>query len=159
MKEHKGFRLLYSCLTMRKQLNKLISSGSLSLGEYLTLRNVWLSKSELSSNVRLGTIKAADLSELLEMSRPSITRILNGLEKRGLITRTIDPNDRRSINIGLTEAGTEALKLANRKILNFAERVVESLGESDTDKLIALIERLTMIYEKLQDENGGSNNG
>lgn len=159
MKEHKGFRLLYSCLTMRKQLNKLISSGSLSLGEYLILRNVWLSKSELSSNVRLGTIKAADLSELLERSRPSITRILNGLEKRGLITRTIDPNDRRSINIGLTEAGTEALKLANRKILNFAERVVESLGESDTDKLIALIERLTMIYEKLQDENGGSNNG
>lgn len=159
MKEHKGFRLLYSCLTMRKQLNKLISSGSLSLGEYLILRNVWLSKSELSSNVRLGTIKAADLSELLEMSRPSITRILNGLEKRGLITRTIDPNDRRSINIGLTEVGTEALKLANRKILNFAERVVESLGESDTDKLIALIERLTMIYEKLQDENGGINNG
>jgi len=153
MKHEKGARLLYSCLNMRRQLNKLISNGNLSQGEYLVLRNIWLSNNELSGFAQEGYIKAADLSDMLELSRPSITRILNDLERRGFITRNIDKKDRRSINIELTEAGIEALEKANRRILGIAERLVVSLGDSDTDKLIELIDKLTEIYKEMPEEN------
>lgn len=156
MKQQKGSRLLYSCLSMRRQLNKLISHGNLSRGEYLVLQNIWLSKTDISSNIKQGNIKAADLSEILELSRPSITRILNDLERRGLITRNIDKEDRRSVNIELTEAGTEAIEEANKRILSIAEKLVVSLGESDTDKLIELLDKLSGIYKDMIEESGGS---
>ena len=157
MSQEKGARLLYSCLNMRRQLNKLISDGNLSYGEYLVLRNLWLSNKDLASSNygNEGYIKAADLSDILELSRPSITRILNNLESRGFITRNIDKRDRRSINIELTEAGIEAIEKANRRILNIAERLVVSLGDSDTDKLIELIDKLTEIYKEILHENEG----
>ena len=155
MVQPKGAHLLYSCLNMRRQLNKLIGSGELSIGEYLVLRNIWLSNTDIT---RIGTeryLKAADLSEILEMSRPSITRILNDLETRGLITRKIDSKDRRSIKIELTEAGIEAIERANRRIMDIAERIVAALGDSNTDKLIELINKLTEIYKEILESNGG----
>lgn len=152
MQQQKGYRLLNSCLNMRRQLNKLVSTGNLSRGEYLVLRNLWLSNNNLSSCGKEGYIKASDLSQILELSRPSITRILNNLERRGFITRNIDKNDRRSVNIELTKAGIEAIEKANRGILNIAERLVVSLGDSDTDKLIELMDKLTQIYKEILDE-------
>lgn len=155
MEQQKGSRLLYSCLNMRRQLNKLLSNGNLSQGEYLVLRNIWLSNNDMPGKGKDGYLKAADLSELLELSRPSITRILNDLERRGYITRDIDKKDRRSINIELTEAGVEALEEANRRILGIAERLAASLGDSDTEKLIELIDRLTGIYREILKEDRG----
>jgi DNA-binding MarR family transcriptional regulator len=144
MKTLKGAHLLYATLNMRKQLNKLLAKGNLSTGEYLVLRNV--SKDD-------GYLKASELSEILELSRPSITRILNDLEKRNYITRMIDKDDRRNINIELTDEGRKALEQANGRILAVAERIVDSLGESDTDKLIELVEKLTETYKVMLEES------
>lgn len=155
MKQQKGYRLLYSCLNMRRELNKLISSGNLSLGEYLVLRKIWFSNSDLSGHSKKISIKAADLSVMLKLPRPSITRILNSLERRGLITRNIDEKDRRSFNIEMTAEGIKTIEKANSRILNVAERIVELLRDSDTDKLIELIDRLTEIYREMAEENEG----
>jgi DNA-binding MarR family transcriptional regulator len=43
-----------------------------------------------------------------------MTRIVNGLEERGLVTRQPDPHDRRSARVSLTESGRQIL-LANRR--------------------------------------------
>ena len=157
MEQQKGARLLYSCLNMRRQLNKLIGNGNLSQGEYLVLRNIRLSDSGVSAGGMRGHIKAAALSDILELSRPSITRILNALELRGFITRNIDKEDRRSVSIELTEAGIEALEKANRELLSIAVRLVDSLGDADTDKLIELVDKLAEIYKGMLDQNGGGN--
>lgn len=154
MEKRKGIRLLYSCLNMRRQLNKLLTRGELSLGEYLVLRNVKLSHSGLPAKFLQRSIKAADLSRILELSRPSITRILNSLEEREFITRSIDKEDRRSICIELTEKGLQVLEKANKGLLGIAERLVAELGEADTDKLIELVERLADIYETMLEEEG-----
>ena len=39
---------MHSCLIVRRQLSKLLSSGELSQGEYLVLRNIWLSKQRVA---------------------------------------------------------------------------------------------------------------
>jgi DNA-binding MarR family transcriptional regulator len=139
MYRQKGLLLLYSCFNMRRQLNRFISGGNLSQGEYLVLRNIRLSNKESKGDGREGTLKAADLSDMLELSRPSITRILNALENRGYITRSIDPKDRRSIRMELTDAGNEAFDLANR-------RIADTAGDMD----IALFS----VYKALPSNNG-----
>jgi len=131
-----------------------MSTGNLSQGEYLVLRHIRLSNHPLPGDSQHKNIKAADLSDILELSRPSITRILNDLERKGFITRNIDNNDRRRVNIELTEAGMEALETANNRLLLLAERLVAVLGEADTDKLIELIDKLAAIYKEIAEESG-----
>jgi DNA-binding MarR family transcriptional regulator len=76
------------------------------------------------------------------------------LERRGFILRNIDKADRRSVSIELTEMGMEALENANKELLNINERLVVSLGDTDTDKLIELIDKLTDIYKGMLEDNG-----
>ena len=149
MKQQKRARLLYSCFSMRRQLAKLIEKADISLGEYLVLRNIWLSNYNFFPGGREGSVKAADLSDLLELSRPAITRILNSLENRGFIVRNVNKKDRRSFAIELTETGIEAIEKANRRILGFAGKLAELLGDSETDKLIELIDRLSNILKEM----------
>ena len=62
-----------------------------------------------SGELTMGELAAQEL-----MQPPSMTRIVNGLEQRGLVTRTPDPHDRRSARVSLTEEGRQIL-LANRR--------------------------------------------
>ncbi|HHX01035.1 MAG TPA: MarR family transcriptional regulator [Firmicutes bacterium] len=156
MNQHRGLRLLQASLKMRRQLNRLSRSGYLTQGEYLVLRHIWHADQVGESRAKQGSIKAAELSKRLDRPRPAITRILNDLERRGLITRSIDPTDRRSIDIALTEAGEAALKQANETVLQVADQIVLSLGVSDTEKLIQLLDRLTEIYREILGEAGGN---
>jgi DNA-binding MarR family transcriptional regulator len=58
---------------------------------------------------RSGEMLAGDLAEELGVSRPAITRMLNGLEQDGLIKRAANPLDGRSIIPRVTPAGRRAL--------------------------------------------------
>lgn len=61
---------------------------------------------------------------------PSMTRIVNELERRGFVVRTCDPRDKRQARVSLTDAGREVL-LANRKRRNdwLARRLAELTPE------------------------------
>jgi len=45
------------------------------------------------------------LSDLLLCTKSNTTRVVRGMQKEGLINREMDPNDRRSYQLTLTEAG------------------------------------------------------
>jgi DNA-binding MarR family transcriptional regulator len=47
----------------------------------------------------------SQLAEYLMLSRPAVTRLLEGLARRKLITRRPDPRDRRRLRLALTKAG------------------------------------------------------
>jgi DNA-binding MarR family transcriptional regulator len=57
---------------------------------------------------------------------PSMTRIVNELERRGFVRRTGDPQDKRQARVSLTEPGRQVL-LENRKRRNdwLARRIAE----------------------------------
>ena len=157
LKQLKGARLLSATMNMRKYLNRLTSRGDLTQGEYQVLRHIRLASAGFPADGKPSPVRAATLSDKLELSRPSITRILNTLERRGFIIRKIDREDRRSISIELTEKGGEALDRANKALLAIAERLVDSLGDADTDKLIELVDKLAAIYKEMLDEKGAEN--
>jgi len=47
-----------------------------------------------------------ELAERERVSAPSMNRTVNGLEEAGYVTRTPDVQDRRKVNIALTDAGS-----------------------------------------------------
>ncbi|GAA4203245.1 MarR family winged helix-turn-helix transcriptional regulator [Actinocatenispora rupis] len=55
-----------------------------------------------------------ELAESIGAAPQSMTRILAGLEERGLVARRTDPRDRRASLVSLTDAGRDALAADGR---------------------------------------------
>lgn len=73
---------------------------------------------------------------------PDITRLLDRLEKRGLIGRSREGKDRRVITVRITASGIEALKKLDGAVDRFTHNHVGKLG---AERLRALIETLELV--------------
>ena len=71
---------------------------------------------------------------------PDITRLLNRLERRGLIQRSRGQKDRRVIKTRITPAGLDLLKSLNREVEQLHRRLLGHLGEERLESLIGLLE-------------------
>ena len=79
--------------------------------------SVGLSPNQTSAMATLlnhGDQRIGDLAARELVRPPSMTRIVNGLEDRGYVTRRSDPHDRRQSVISLTDSGRRIL-YANRR--------------------------------------------
>ncbi len=82
------------------------------------------------------------LSDMLDILPPTISSMLADLENRGLIARSIDPQDKRRVQLELTEAGYELRHLMQE---GWHKTGRERLGQLSVEEL----ESLLAIYQKL----------
>lgn len=87
-----------------------------------------------------GPMRLGDLGRRLGISPSTLTRNLERLEERGLISRSPDPGDSRATAAALTEAGRRAAARVVRQDAAFARSVLERL---DPSRRAAAIEALT----------------
>ena len=97
-------------------------------------------------------IKTSDLTKNLCITKPATSKALNSLEEKGYIQRSSNKTDRRVVYVKLTEEGKLYLEEQNIKFKNFTCKVVEKMGEEDTDNLIRLFDKLYNIIEEIQSE-------
>jgi MarR family transcriptional regulator for hemolysin len=71
------------------------------------------------------------IAERLSLDKTTVTYLLDGLEKEALIKRTIDPNDRRSRHINLTEQGSRTLARLAQSVAKVEQDMLASLGAED----------------------------
>jgi homoprotocatechuate degradation regulator HpaR len=85
------------------------------------------------------SLEAREVAERACVLAPSLTRILKALEERGLITRRIDPNDRRRILLSITPRGVELLAaIAHEGSTAYAD-FVEKFGAERVDLLLDML--------------------
>lgn len=61
---------------------------------------------------KLGEVSISTLARTVHLSQPTVSGILNRLERRGLVVRKRSSGDRRSFVIGMTEEGLRVLEAA-----------------------------------------------
>ena len=83
-------------------------------------------------------MRMTDLATNLGTDKPYATLIVDDLERRGLVTRTTDPDDRRCKLATVTEAGL-ALAVQADEILATPPRALASLTPADLETLEALL--------------------
>ncbi|MBP7319810.1 MAG: MarR family transcriptional regulator [Lachnospiraceae bacterium] len=94
-------------------------------------------------------ISTSDLAKKIRVSPPSISRSLKVMEEKNLITRQINPNDRRNTYILLTENGKAKLLEAEQIMVEFTDSV---LAQMDPEHLDLLIQYLQDFYDITQKE-------
>lgn len=83
-----------------------------------------------------GNAAASAVAGRLAVSRPSVTALADGLEKRGLLQRKSDPADRRRVAHELTEAGREALAAADAAVAERIAGIATHLDEHQTNEAV-----------------------
>ncbi|MFC4224697.1 MarR family winged helix-turn-helix transcriptional regulator [Lysinibacter cavernae] len=84
-------------------------------------------------------MRPADLNESILLSQPSLSRMIDRLEQRGLVRRNPDPTDGRSLNVTLTDAGRSIQREVGRKhAATVAKHMGNALSETQLHQLIEL---------------------
>jgi MarR family transcriptional regulator, organic hydroperoxide resistance regulator len=89
-----------------------------------------------------GSVKGlacSEIGERLVTKDPDITRLLDRLEKRGLIARERYERDKRVVIVRITEAGLELLQALDADINLAPRRMLGHLGKDMLEKLNALL--------------------
>ncbi len=80
------------------------------------------------------------VSERMVTRDPDVTRMLDRLESRGLVTRARDRRDRRSITVRITPAGSRLVSELDAPVAALHRRQLSHLGEKNLVRLTALLE-------------------
>ncbi|MCH8297901.1 MAG: MarR family transcriptional regulator [Chloroflexi bacterium] len=76
-----------------------------------------------------------------------MTGRIDRLEKRGLLCRLPDPEDRRSILVELTESGHELIEVAAHTHFRIMEHLTEGLTSEERECLAGLLRKLLVEIE------------
>lgn len=91
-----------------------------------------------------GTPSPTELSRAFGVSTARITIILNGLEKKGYISRASVPEDRRKVQVMLTRAGRETARQCRKEVTAAVDQLLDALGE-EAATYVHLTERVVEI--------------
>lgn len=87
---------------------------------------------------------AMKIGPMMGLEPRSLTRLLNSMEEKGLITRPVDKNDKRSVRIMLTKEGKKMKEKSRETVLKFNEAVREEISN----------QKLNVFFEVVQEING-----
>ena len=117
----------------------------LNIPEFAMLRQLKLREEKGES----GGAWLSEMGEYLRVSKAAVSQMLGTLEKRGLVTREPDPNNRRTILVNLTETGREMIDGFERDFDTYLVVLIERFGEKDTREIIRLIYKFSDIIETI----------
>jgi len=82
------------------------------------------------------------IGERMIEQTPGVTRLVDRLERKGLVARTPCPKDRRRVFCRITPKGIELLKELDEPVNRWDAQAVSILPPSELDSLITLLDRV-----------------
>jgi DNA-binding MarR family transcriptional regulator len=82
------------------------------------------------------------LSRCLQVSKNTVSALLTGLETQGLVSRSLDPADKRAFHIRLTDAGRAIVRETAPDHVAYLNRLATALTPVERAQLLSLLERL-----------------
>lgn len=119
-----GFRLNRAANIVHAGFSKCLEPYGIAPEQFATLKII-------SED---GDINLSDLADMLAKGKPTVSRALDALEKKGLIVRESRDSDRRVKAIRLSGKGRAVLEAVEPKALTFNEAIRARLapGEAET---------------------------
>jgi len=97
-----------------------------------------------------GTCHVARIGEVLTISRPQMTQLVDRLISLGFIERHPDQTDRRRINLTLTGTGRVMLKRCDGLMRQSVRTMLSCLNEEELRELSTSLGKIRAIFSRLQ---------
>ena len=93
-----------------------------------------------------------DLAKLIIKDRANTGRLLEALEKKGLIDRVVDVKNNRLVKkIVITEEGEEILRTWLKKIIPIFDRVYEKFSKEEIEQVKDVLKRMRDAFQDIVD--------
>jgi DNA-binding MarR family transcriptional regulator len=95
-----------------------------------------------------GEIMPSTIGKYTGMEKSSLTRMVDDLEKKGMVFRKTDPEDRRKVLVSLTNKGLECYNYSNK----IADELLRLVDEKDVKDYVQSLETMVKILRKAADQ-------
>jgi DNA-binding MarR family transcriptional regulator len=114
-----------------QSLGRALKGEDLTPAQYNTLR--------ILRGAEPDSLTCGEIGERLVSPGPDVTRLLDRLEQRGLVTRVRDGEDRRVVRARITASGLDLLTALDEPVGRVLGQMLGSLGEDGLRMLVALL--------------------
>lgn len=121
---------------LAKVAGTALAEGDMTLAQYRVL--VFLDA---------GARPATQVAQLLDVTPPTVTSLVDALESRGLVARSADPDDRRRVVCSLTPAGRRALQRGDVLVGERLGRLLDRLAPDEAEQAVSGLEALNRAME------------
>src|SRR5690606_31721321 len=117
-------------VTIMRKLTAEFPSGEITIGDYDALFTL--------SQAPDRRLRIKNLGENMLLTQPSVSRLVDRLAQRGLVTKALDPRDRRGVIVELTDTAYDTFR---RAAVTHSRSIADHLdGVLSPDELRTLIE-------------------
>lgn len=106
-----------------KIFSKELSKNNINLTpeQYLVMDILW----------DQGTLSQQAIADIIQKDKNSVTKFIDSLEKKGLVSRMVNKNDRRINNIIVSEEGLKLKDKTTEVAINMMQNVLADISEDD----------------------------
>lgn len=134
LKNSIAYRFIRGANSVNKTLNKKLNTYNIAIEQRATLEIIKFEK-----NVNQTTI-----ANLLGKDKTTISRSLNSLEKKGLIKKIENLEDKRINTVQLTKEGEEILENTVDVVASFRESLNDKLSEEELNMFFKIVNKLEL---------------
>lgn len=142
MRNSVGYLMRVSTNRLLPQMETLFEDQELTFSQWTTL-----------VALHSGITTAGDLAHNICHDAGSLTRLIDEMIKRGLVTRSRSDSDRRVVTLALTERGSNLVEALAPRMMNFWNGMLAGFTHAEVDTLINLLTRLLLVAEGQQRKN------
>jgi DNA-binding MarR family transcriptional regulator len=137
MKNSVGYLMRICTNRLLPQMEELFRDQELTFSQWTTLVAL--------HDGRINT--AGDLAHNICHDAGSLTRLIDQMVERGLVTRGRCENDRRVVKLALTARGRDVVEALAPKMMNFWNGLLAGFTHQEVDTLVGLLTRLVIVAE------------
>jgi MarR family 2-MHQ and catechol resistance regulon transcriptional repressor len=144
--KHRGTAAEKRALDSYIKLRRAVNAVGLREGE--VIRGAGLTESQfgaLEALHHLGPLCQRELAAKVLKSAGNMTTVVDNLERRGLVERRREGDDRRVVTVHLTESGEELVRRVFPMVVNALVSAFSVLSAKEHNQLAALCRRLGTV--------------
>lgn len=96
-----------------------------------------------------GSMSQQEIANLMEKDKNSITKLVDGLEKREYVVREPDPIDRRKNNVVVTRKGIRLKRRITRVAVEAAAAIMDGIPDEELEEFVQTLHKLCHNMKKM----------
>ncbi|MEL3971131.1 MarR family transcriptional regulator [Rossellomorea oryzaecorticis] len=132
LKDCMNFLLSVSQNKVFKYFSKLLEEHGVTPAQYGILNCLW----------KEGQLSPKQIGSMVYLEAPTISGILDKMQKADLIERSVDPNSRRNVLVTATPKSYELREKIESATTTMNNKVLQNLSESEKDGLKKALETI-----------------
>ena len=124
------YKLLENCTEKQEYIAEKLN---LSISEFRCLRSFYIDT----------TLSVKELASRMNLTSSRLTRIIDGLVAKNFVTRTINAEDRRVMDVALTKDGFSVTRRLNTDYVSIHEQILDKIPQNSRAAVIRALDDLS----------------